>query len=290
MIRLTAVDEVVTELPTPVTWEQLRNRSPVERWQELKGRFLMDEPAQAPADAATTPFQPVPEPTEAARIPEEVGPSSPIAEPDPFVPAATAEALTANPASAVVQPPLTYDTPPVREVSQQTQPVPGGVPPAPNGPPPGFTPVPPAPSGGPKAINTIVPFYNEDVDADIRRTERPFGTDVNAASRQFPLACVTWEASNFYHYPLYFEDVQLERYGHTYPHLLQPFVSGAKFSAQLLGLPYSMTIDPLCKHMYTLGYYQPGDCAPYLHYQIPFNAHAAAVTGAFYTGMFFLIP
>jgi len=99
-----------------------------------------------------------------------------------------------------------------------------------------------------------------------------------------------WEASNLYHNPLYFEDAPLERYGHTHHEIVQPFVSAGKFGVQLLGLPYQMTIDPICKRMYALGWYRPGDRAPYKHYQIPWNTHAAAVEGGFMTGMFFLIP
>ena len=44
---------------------------------------------------------------------------------------------------------------------------------------------------------------------------------------------------------------------------------------QLLGLPYQMTIDPMWKKMYPLGYYRPGECAPKLHYQVPWNTRAA---------------
>lgn len=108
--------------------------------------------------------------------------------------------------------------------------------------------------------------------------------------RLLPETVFTWEASNLYHQPLYFEDPQLERYGHTHGHYCQPFISGGRFMGQLLGLPYQMTLHPLCAKRYTLGWYRPGECAPKQIYQIPFNLHAAAVTAGFYTGMVFLIP
>ena len=101
---------------------------------------------------------------------------------------------------------------------------------------------------------------------------------------------VTWEASNLYHNPLYFDDPTLERYGHTHHEIVQPFVSTGRFAAQVLGLPYSMTIDPICKKRYTLGFYRPGECVPYLYHQVPFNEDAFATTFAFYSGMFFLFP
>lgn len=99
-----------------------------------------------------------------------------------------------------------------------------------------------------------------------------------------------WKASNLYHNPLYFEDPALERYGHTHHELLQPFMSAGKFSLQLVGLPYQMTIDPICKKMYTLGWYRPGDCAPYLHHQIPWNTEAAVRQAGVVTGLIYAIP
>lgn len=99
-----------------------------------------------------------------------------------------------------------------------------------------------------------------------------------------------WEASNLWYNPIYFEDVPLERYGHTYPCWIQPFASVGKFSVQLVGLPYQMGIDPPWKRIYPLGYYRPGECAPKLHYQIPWNTRAALIQGGVTTGLFYLIP
>lgn len=108
--------------------------------------------------------------------------------------------------------------------------------------------------------------------------------------RVFPESAYTWEASNLYHNPLYFEDPALERYGHTLPHYLQPFASGGRFMTQLIGLPYQMTIDPIHRKVYTLGWYRPGECAPKLCYQVPWNTRAAAVQAGTLTGLIFLIP
>ena len=84
-----------------------------------------------------------------------------------------------------------------------------------------------------------------------------------------------WEAPNLFHNPLYFEDVPLERYGHTYCEPLQSISSDSKFGAHLVGLPYQMALAPIHKREYPLGYYRPGDPAPYKCYQIPLNAEAA---------------
>lgn len=99
-----------------------------------------------------------------------------------------------------------------------------------------------------------------------------------------------WEASQLFSNPLYFEDPPLERYGHSHHKLVQPFVSAGRFGTQLIGLPYQMAIDPICKKMYALGWYRPGECVPHKHYQIPLNAKAAIVQGSVVTGLIFLIP
>jgi hypothetical protein len=112
--------------------------------------------------------------------------------------------------------------------------------------------------------------------------DRPF------IPRDFAHINYVWEPTNLYHHPIYFEDVPLERYGHTRHYLIQPVFSGAKFAVQLLGLPYQMTLYPCCSRQYSLGYYRPGECAPYKYYQIPLNACAALVEAGFVTGGYFL--
>lgn len=108
-------------------------------------------------------------------------------------------------------------------------------------------------------------------------------SDALLAARNFPTAGYWWEASNICYNPLYFEDEHLERYGHTRG-CLQPLWSVGRFGVQLFGLPYQMTIDPVCKARYPLGYYRPGDCVPYKYHQIPLNAEAAVVEAGVIAG------
>ena len=108
--------------------------------------------------------------------------------------------------------------------------------------------------------------------------------------RTFAPTQFQWEAANVFHNPLYFEDVELERYGHAYPWGLQPAASLAKFGVQFIGLPYTMAMDPMWDEQYALGYYRPGDCAPKLHYQIPLDKKAAITAAGVYTGLFFIFP
>ena len=99
-----------------------------------------------------------------------------------------------------------------------------------------------------------------------------------------------WAPTNFYHYPLYFEDPSLERYGHTYHPIVQPFASTGLFATQLVGLPYQMALHPIHSKQYALGYYRPGEFAPKKHYQIPFNEEATVVEVATIVGLFLIIP
>jgi len=126
--------------------------------------------------------------------------------------------------------------------------------------------------------------------AERRLTEvDPHTSQVAATGRRnFQQVNYCWEPSNLYHLPIYFEDFCLERYGHTRHHLLQPVVSNGLFAAQLLGLPYQMTIDPICKKRYVLGWYRPGSYVPYTYHQVPWNTEAAIMQGAAVTGGYFL--
>ncbi|MEZ5941790.1 MAG: hypothetical protein R3C18_10380 [Planctomycetaceae bacterium] len=111
-----------------------------------------------------------------------------------------------------------------------------------------------------------------------------------AVERAFATTEFQWEAANVSYNPLYFEDPSLERYGHTYPEIIQPVVSMARFGVQAAGLPYQMALDPVWRRHYPLGYYRPGDPAPALRYQVPFNAQAATTATMVYTGMFLVLP
>jgi hypothetical protein len=187
--------------------------------------------------------------------------------------------------------------------------------------------VPDGPSRRFKKIDEILPYYDYTRDQATRRCDnlcpRPDGVDcpdciresdeysaencpecpneirlvdvdprssqvAATGNRPFMPVQYEWEASNLYHLPIYFEDFCLERYGHTRHYLIQPFVSTGLFATQLLGIPYQMTIDPICKKRYVLGWHRPGDCVPYRYHQIPWNTEAAIVEAGFVTGGYFL--
>jgi len=99
-----------------------------------------------------------------------------------------------------------------------------------------------------------------------------------------------WQASNVWYHPLYFEDGPLERYGHTYDAPFQYVLSPVKFLGQTAMLPYNATLRPVHSREYPLGWYRPGEFAPYLKYKPAWNGEAAVNEALAVVGLFFLIP
>jgi hypothetical protein len=100
-----------------------------------------------------------------------------------------------------------------------------------------------------------------------------------------------WEATAFCHGPLYFEQPNAERLGHTAGPIFQPFVSGAHFFAHIPALPYMIAADPpgiTCT--YTLGHYRPGSYAPLRYIRLPLSISGAAVQAGVVVGLVYLIP
>ncbi len=108
--------------------------------------------------------------------------------------------------------------------------------------------------------------------------------------RQWTRTAVTWKASELCHKPLYFEDVNLERYGHTHGPLLEPVVSSAHFFANIAVLPYKMGVHLPHECQYALGYYRPGNCAPWIKPPVPLSVRGALFQGAAMAGVYGIIP
>jgi hypothetical protein len=155
-------------------------------------------------------------------------------------------------------------------------------------------------------------------DPDYHKKISELSTDITAEEGEFPRECrlteetiqpfavghvrqnglgqiwapttFTWKASALCHKPLYFEEVHLERYGHSWGPYLQPFASGAHFFLTVPALPYAMGLCPPCECIYTLGYYRPGSCAPRMLDPLPLSIRAGLAEAGVWTGMVFLIP
>ena len=117
------------------------------------------------------------------------------------------------------------------------------------------------------------------------------GGDDYFPSRDFEQVCFMWKASALCHKPLYFEEVALERYGHTLVREeFQPIISGAKFFLTVPILPYKMGINPPCECIYTLGYYRPGSCAPYMIDPLPLSVRAGLIQAGVVVGGVAIFP
>jgi hypothetical protein len=120
-------------------------------------------------------------------------------------------------------------------------------------------------------------------------TECTFG-DAKYVSRTWQPMTFTWKASALCHKPLYFEERQLERYGHTTGPFVQPVLSGAHFFLNVAVVPYKMGINPLNECQYSLGYYRPGSCAPWLLPPVPISLRGGLYQAAAITGVAYLFP
>jgi len=93
-----------------------------------------------------------------------------------------------------------------------------------------------------------------------------------------------------HHRPLYFEEINAERYGYTVCQALQPVISAARFFGTIPALPYKMVVDCPRDCIYTLGYYRPGSCAPRRWNRLPMQLTAGVVETGFIAAMILLIP
>ncbi|MBN1853373.1 MAG: hypothetical protein JW829_11640 [Pirellulales bacterium] len=100
-----------------------------------------------------------------------------------------------------------------------------------------------------------------------------------------------WAAPAFYHRPLYFEQVGLERYGNgACRPWIDPVISTAHFFATVPILPYKIGAEPICSHVYTLGRGRPGNYNPACREILPWSRRGFVFQGLATAGFVFLFP
>ncbi len=99
--------------------------------------------------------------------------------------------------------------------------------------------------------------------------------------RHWERTTFSWVAAATYHKPIYFDDDQLERYGHTFGPVTQTTLSAVKFFATVPLVPYYMGVYPPNECIYDLGTYRPGSCAPYYFDPFPLSVRGAINEGLF---------
>ena len=108
--------------------------------------------------------------------------------------------------------------------------------------------------------------------------------------RQFANTTMTWKAAGYCHKPLYFEQWNYERYGHSAHPVAAPFLSAGHFFVSAAFLPYKMGVELPWECVYPLGYYRPGDCAPWTIPAPAMSLRGAALEAAALTGAYFILP
>jgi len=98
-------------------------------------------------------------------------------------------------------------------------------------------------------------------DAQIRFARAPVIDAASIGGRDWLEYAYFWQAPALRHRPLYFEEPNLERYGHTAGCLLQPVVSAAHFFSAVPALPLKMALRRPHSGHYTLGHSRPGSDA-----------------------------
>ncbi len=79
--------------------------------------------------------------------------------------------------------------------------------------------------------------------------------DVSLGRDEWPDFHFGWAWRGFYHQPLYFEDVGLERYGHSRNAVLQPVASSAHFFGNVALFPVKLLVTHPCSYTRTTSAY-----------------------------------
>jgi HEAT repeat protein len=77
-----------------------------------------------------------------------------------------------------------------------------------------------------------------------------------------------WDSPAVCFRPLYFQDINLERYGINYG-CFEIARSTLLFTKNVILFPYHLIVQPGCENIYTLGYDRPNNCMPMYCYHMP---------------------
>ena len=163
------------------------------------------------------------------------------------------------------------------------------------------SPAKPQPTSQPRDCYQAPPLSVGSVSIALPAGKLPFNTAAACAAQTAPTGDARlvgdWDVTNYHwsatcmrHRPLYFEEINAERYGYTVSYTLQPVISAARFFATIPALPYKMAIQHPRDCIYTLGNYRPGSCAPRRWNRLPWQLTAGVVEVGFIAGMILLIP
>ncbi len=107
-------------------------------------------------------------------------------------------------------------------------------------------------------------FHRLGQESDMRQTAARIesGPRGDASNFAWMPAAYTWISPALYHYPLYFEQPNLERYGIGHRPVVQPMASSIHFFGSIPLVPYKTLTHHPRERVYTLGNLRPGNCVP----------------------------
>ncbi|MCA9639752.1 MAG: hypothetical protein KC492_03630, partial [Myxococcales bacterium] len=119
--------------------------------------------------------------------------------------------------------------------------------------------------------------------------------DVTCVAPRFCSRDVVWAAPAVFHRPLYFEQPNVERYGHYVScglggDCVQSAICAAHFFASVPLLPCRLGSQPCMDHEYVLGCYRPGSCNPHQLVRPKCTLRGVALQGLYTTGVVFFVP
>ena len=99
-----------------------------------------------------------------------------------------------------------------------------------------------------------------------------------------------WTAPEFYTRPLYFEQINFERYETAAPAWTRPARSYVQFLGTIPVLPYKIGANGPTERMYAVGHYPHGQMAPAYSNWGKLSKRGILLQGAATTGLIFIIP
>ena len=124
--------------------------------------------------------------------------------------------------------------------------------------------------------------------ADAATTQRAPTTAPTRAPRQWPRRTVAYQAGNNWHWPLWFEDAPMERYGCSLGDPFQPAFSTGLAGIHFLALPYSAWRRPPWQRVYPSDW--PDEPPPACMMLPPLDPLAALAEAGVVIGLIALVP
>lgn len=112
----------------------------------------------------------------------------------------------------------------------------------------------------------------------------------NSDEAEWASSVAGWTAPEFYTRPLYFEQINFERYETAAPAWTRPALSYAQFLSTIPVLPYKLGANEPTDRMYTVGHYPYGQVAPTHANWGKLSKRGILLQGAATTGLIFVIP